>query len=107
MIAEIIPAIEFGMFSLLMLGYVCCGLRDRRKGKPVLPGSGGHCSSVKRKEMDFHLSIMVLLSSRLLSWVALRKPRKLLLTPVHRSCSLGAKLFLLSYNIYIIIYLLL
>lgn len=76
MIAEISPAIEFGMFSLLMLGYVCCGLRDRRKGKPLLPGSGGHCSSVKRKEMDFYSSIMALLSSRLLSWVALRKPRK-------------------------------
>lgn len=76
MIVEIIPAIAFGMFSLLMLGYVRCGLRDRRKGKPLLPGSGGHCNSVKRKEMDFYLSIMVLLSSRLLSWVARRKPRK-------------------------------
>lgn len=76
MIAEIIPAITFGMFSLLMLGYVRCGLKDRRKVKPLLLGSGGHCSSVKRKETDFYLSIMVLLSSRLLSWVALRKPRK-------------------------------
>lgn len=76
MIAEIIPAMVFGMFSLLMLGSVRCRLRDRRKGKPLLPGSGGHCSSIKRKKTDFYLGIMVLLGSRLLSWAALRKPRK-------------------------------